>query len=293
MRISNINNMLENNYMGGEVEDFSRSNSQKRVEDHIFIPKNFIPEGLGDYTEEHRLELRTNGKLDDFLSDDEFELLFSGDFEKDLVFNAFYEMLENAKVVKVKFDKNNNKIYSRDIENFYKRLVCLYDATFEDVEKLGALSFLKGVVNVMNYISVEQLSELSAKQIMQLADTEDVRQIKEKYNSIINHRHTLNKDDFRLYVNMLENNHNFDNMKTARVLYNYISLIYNGNTALQDNVEYENYLNKMSEYSETSILKMRVSNILDLFGLSDTDFEIAKGTNEELLDSEGFGYCTL
>lgn len=295
MKISNFRKIINDNYMGGEVIDFSRSESTKEVEstDHLFIPKDFIPEGLGDYTEEHRLELSGKAKLEDFLSDDEYEVLFSGNFEKDLVFNAFYALLEEAKIVEIKFDKNNNKIYSSDIEDLYRHILCLYNDTFEDVEKLGALSYLKGIVNVMNYLSVEQLMDLSIHQITEIAEQKDARSVRETYNNIINKRHVLNKDDFKLYVNMLEDKHNYENMRTAKKMYEYISLMYNSNTTLQNNISYENYLNKMSEYSDRSIFKMRAMDIIRLFGLSDTNFEIAKDTSEEFSDSEGFGYCTI
>lgn len=295
MRISNLKKMMNENYMGGEVEDFSRSESTKKVDtpDYLLIPKNFIPEGLGDYTEEHRKELSGRAKLEDFLSDDEFEVLVDGNFEKDLVFNAFYESLEEANIVKIKFDKNGNKIYSSDIEDLYRHILCLYNDTFEDVEKLGALSFLKGIVNVMNYLSVEQLMDLSIHQITEIAEQSDARSVRETYNSIINKRHVLNKDDFKLYVNMLEDKHNYENMRTAKKTYEYISLMYNSNTTLQNNISYENYLNKMAEYSDRSIFKMRAIDILHLFGLSDTSFEIAKDTSSELNNSKGFGYCTI
>jgi hypothetical protein len=219
-----------------------------------------------------------NLELKDLLEDECEQIVMSSE-----LFNAF------------KANSKRKKYYrSEKIYNLFKYVVYLYNDTLLETENFGALTYLERISSLLDYIDTYSIIELSIDQLNLLLDLDDGDAIKEAYNSIQKKRYELTKKEFGLFTDMLKNVKSKINMKDAKKAYDYISLIYNSNTILQDNISYMDYLEAFSKISINSILTMRMYQIIEMFKIQ-INYE---NVNEEKkllndLTEKDFGLNTL
>ena len=165
----------------------------------------------------------------------------------------------------------------------------LYNDTIQENDKYGGLTYLEKISDCLDYLTIENITELSLGQINLLLDCENVKDVVKVYQKILTGRHSLDmKSDYKLYKELLKNNGNFDS-KLSKKVYTYISTLYNDNTILQDNVDYHSFLGKMATLNQENILSMRMYQFLDMFNLYNINHEAvneARGLINDLSDSK-------
>lgn len=213
--------------------------------------------------------------LQDLLADDQDQIVNSG-----VLFNAFNKEASG----KINYNP-------KDVEKLYAYSICLYNDTIEVFDKMDALSYMKGIVNCLDYLTASNLMELSLEQLNQVLESTDGESIKLCYMKIKNNRHLITEKDFNLYREMLKNNHN--RMTNKENVFSYIANIYNCNTILQDNVGYREYLSCISRFSKESILSMRMIDFLNVFNIQNINYETINESKMLINDIEGLCYGTL
>lgn len=133
----------------------------------------------------------------------------------------------------------------------------------------GALTFLSRLVESLDYLKPETLMELSLSKLNTILDNQDIDMEKE-YERIRNSRRTISKNDFRLYVRLLENNHNISN---AKEMFKYVSQIYNDNAIIQDNISIKDYLKEMATIKSKKLFSMRLFDITQRLSINDINFD--------------------
>ncbi len=213
--------------------------------------------------------------LQDLLADDQDQIVNS-----EVLFNAFIKEASG----KINYNP-------KDVKKLYTYSICLYNDTFEVYDKMDALSYMKGIVNCLDYITASNLMELSLEQLNQILENTDGESIKLCYMKIKNNRHLITEKDFKLYCEMLKNNHN--RMINKENVFSYIASIYNCNPILQDNVKYTEYLSCISRFSKESVLSMRMIDFLSIFNIQNVNYETINESKMLINDIEGLCYGTL
>lgn len=201
-------------------------------------------------------EKLTNVKLVDLLDDDLDQIIIS-----DELFNAFNMILKDK------------KYYSKkEVKRLFQHVIFLYNDT-QSEDKLGALTYIERITNLLDYIDCLSIMELSIEQLNQLLELEDDSLIEKTYKEIKRKRHKLSQKEFSLFMKMLKNTKSKIDTKEAKEVYKYISYIYNENTILQDNVDYMKYLETFAKINIKSIFNMRMYQILELFKIENINYE--------------------
>lgn len=221
-----------------------------------------------------------NLELSDLLDDECDQIVISPE-----LYNAFITSSKGRK----NFDKD--KIY-----RLFKHVIYLYNDTMQITDKYGNLTYLKKISNILDYLDITTIMELSIDQLNILLDMDDELSIKEAYNNIRINRHKLTESEFKIFLDMLSNTKSEKiNKSEAKKVYNYIATIYNENSILQDSIDYLDYLEVFSKLSINSILSMRMCEILELFEIHTINYE---NVNEEKklindLTNTNFGFDIL
>lgn len=227
-----------------------------------------------------RVELENdlfNFSLEDLLIDECEQIIIS-----DELFMAF------AKRSKGK------KYYSKKIYSLFKYVVYLYNDTNDWTNQFGALTYLTRISNVLDYLEISSIMELSIDQINMILDLENGEDIQKEYATIVSKRHTLTNEEFRIYVEMLKNN-TFGkvNKKDAKETYEYISSIYNNNPILQDNVGYLEFLDAFAKTNLKNITSLRMIQILDMFNIDNINYDNVNESKMLVNDLTNIGLNTL
>lgn len=133
----------------------------------------------------------------------------------------------------------------------------------------GALTFLSRLVESLDYLKPETLMELSLSKLNTILDNQDT-DIEKEYEKIRKNRRTISRNDFRLYVRLLENNHNISN---AKEMFKYVSQIYNDNAIIQDNISIKDYLKEMATIKSKKLFSMRLFDITQRLSINDINFD--------------------
>lgn len=198
--------------------------------------------------------------LKELIDDDSDQIIIST-----ALFNAF-----------VKSSKTRKNYDADKIKHLFKYVVYLYNDTIQVTEKYGGLTYLEKVCECLDYLTISNITELSLEQLNLLLDNNGGN-ILEIYLNIKEKRHSLDKEDYKIYSEMLKDNGNFKS-KVAKSTFNYLQAIYNENTILQDNVNYITFLKNMAKLNQESILSMRMYQFLEMFNLYNINHE---NVNEE------------
>lgn len=194
------------------------------------------------------------------------------------------------------FDKRSKgkKYYSKKIYSLFKYVVYLYNDTNDWTNQFGALTYLTKISNVLDYLEISSIMELSIDQINMILDLENGEDIQKKYTAIVNRRHKLTNEEFRIYIEMLKNN-TFSkvNKKDAKKAYEYISNIYNNNPILQDNVGYLEFLDTFAKVDLKSITSLRMFQILDMFNIDNINYDNVNESKMLVNDLTKLGLNTL
>lgn len=201
----------------------------------------------------------SNLELSDLLEDECDQIIISPE-----LFNAFVNYSKGKK----NFDRK--KTYS-----LFKYVVYLYNDTLQATSKYGNLTYLTRISNLLEYLEIQDIVELSMEQLNMLLDLEnDGTSIVTTYNSIKEKRHLLTEREFYFFVDMLRGvkSEKVDT-KELRKVYVYIARIYNENPIIQDNVNYMDYLETFSKSNIQSITSLRMCQILELLKIQDINYE--------------------
>lgn len=143
----------------------------------------------------------------------------------------------------------------------------------------GKLTYLKKISNLLDYLSISNIIELSIDQLNLLLDLDDGNAIKKEYTKIKSSRYKLSEKDLELFIDMVQNTKSKKiNVKETTKVFKFISSIYNANPILQDNVNYMDYLETFSKLNLKAIFNMRMYEILDIFKIRSISYE---NINEE------------
>lgn len=212
----------------------------------------------------------------------EMRYLIDDDVNQIIMSPALFNAFKNS-------SKNKKNYNESSIKNLFKYIVLLYNDTIQENDKYGGLTYLEKISDCLDYLTIENITELSLGQINLLLDCENVKDVVKVYQKILTGRHSLDmKSDYKLYKELLKNNGNFDS-KLSKKVYTYISTLYNDNTILQDNVDYHSFLGKMAILNQENILSMRMYQFLDMFNLYNINHEAvneARGLINDLSDSK-------
>lgn len=212
----------------------------------------------------------------------EMRYLIDDDVNQIIMSPALFNAFKNS-------SKNKKNYNESSIKNLFKYIVLLYNDTIQENDKYGGLTYLEKISDCLDYLTIENITELSLGQINLLLDCENVKDVVKVYQKILTGRHSLDmKSDYKLYKELLKNNGNFDS-KLSKKVYTYISTLYNDNTILQDNVDYHSFLGKMATLNQENILSMRMYQFLDMFNLYNINHEAvneARGLINDLSDSK-------
>ncbi len=212
----------------------------------------------------------------------EMRYLIDDDVNQIIMSPALFNAFKNS-------SKNKKNYNESSIKNLFKYVVLLYNDTIQENDKYGGLTYLEKISDCLDYLTIENITELSLGQINLLLDCENVKDVVKVYQKILTGRHSLDmKSDYKLYKELLKNNGNFDS-KLSKKVYTYISTLYNDNTILQDNVDYHSFLGKMATLNQENILSMRMYQFLDMFNLYNINHEAvneARGLINDLSDSK-------
>lgn len=163
---------------------------------------------------------------------------------------------------------NRKKYYDeKKIEGLFKYVVYLYNCSFQEQDKYGALSYLTRISNLLDYIPISGITELSFEQLNELLDQENGDNIINCYSTIKRSRHLLTSKEYSIFEDKLRNTKVKVRVKEAKKVYDYISQIYNNNTILQDNINYKDYLDAFSKVNLKYALSMRMYQIIDMFNI--------------------------
>lgn len=135
------------------------------------------------------------------------------------------------------------------------------------IPSFGALTYLSRVAESLDYLKPETLMELSLSKLNSVLDNEDVKQ---EYRKIKKKRHSISDKDFAKYLRFLEDN---KNIEKATEMFEYISQLYNDNAALMDNINFVDYLKRMSAIKAKTLFSMRLYDITQLLDITDVNFE--------------------
>ena len=212
----------------------------------------------------------------------EMRYLIDDDVNQIIMSPALFNAFKNS-------SKNKKNYNESSIKNLFNYVVLLYNDTIQENDKYGGLTYLEKISDCLDYLTIENITELSLGQINLLLDCENVKDVVKVYQKILTGRHSLDmKSDYKLYKELLKNNGNFDS-KLSKKVYTYISTLYNDNTILQDNVDYHSFLGKMATLNQENILSMRMYQFLDMFNLYNINHEAvneARGLINDLSDSK-------
>lgn len=212
----------------------------------------------------------------------EMRYLIDDDVNQIIMSPALFNAFKNS-------SKNKKNYNESSIKNLFKYVVLLYNDTIQENDKYGGLTYLEKISDCLDYLTIENITELSLGQINLLLDCENVKDVVKVYQKILTGRHSLDmKSDYKLYKELLKNNGNFDS-KLSKKVYTYISTLYNDNTILQDNVDYHSFLGKIATLNQENILSMRMYQFLDMFNLYNINHEAvneARGLINDLSDSK-------
>lgn len=227
-----------------------------------------------------RVELENdlfNFSLEDLLIDECEQIIIS-----DELFMAFNKRSKGKKYY-------NKKIYS-----LFKYVVYIYNETNDWTNQFGALTYLTKISDVLDYLEISSIMELSISQINMILDLENGKDIQKEYDTIINRRHKLTNEEFRIFTEMLKNN-TFGkvNKKDAKESYNYISTIYNNNPILQDNVGYLEFLDVFAKTNLKNITSLRMIQILDMFNIDNINYDNVNESKMLVNDLTNIGLDTL
>lgn len=186
------------------------------------------------------------------------------------------------------------KYYSKKIYSLFEYVVYLYNDTNDWTNQFGALTYLTKISNVLDYLEISSIMELSIDQINMILDLENGEDIKKEYATIVNKRHKLTNEEFRIYFEMLKNN-TFSkvNKKDAKKSYEYISSIYNNNPILQDNVGYLEFLDTFAKVDLKNITSLRMFQILDMFNIDNINYDNVNESKMLVNDLTKLGLNTL
>ena len=205
----------------------------------------------------------TNLSLVDLLDDEDEQIILSKE-----LFNAFIIASRGKK------NYNDKKIY-----DLFKNVVFLYNDTIQSTDKFGALTYLQRIANLLDYLEISNIMELSIEQLNKILEIEDVNLIQKTYEDIKKKRYKLTSREFNTFMRMLKNSKsNKIDVQEAKNVYKYISNIYNENPILQDNVNYIKFLEKFSKINTKTIISMRMYQILEVFEIQNIIYE---NVNEE------------
>ena len=205
----------------------------------------------------------TNLKLVDLLDNEDEQIVLSKE-----LFNAFVTASEGKK------NYSDKKIY-----DLFKNVVFLYNDTIQSTDKFGALTYLQKIADLLDYLEVSNIMELSIEQLNKLLEIEDVNLIQKTYENIKTSRYKLTSKEFNIFMKMLKDSKsNKIDVQEAKNVYKYISNIYNENPILQDNINHIEYLEKFSKINIKTILSMRMYQILEVFEIQNIVYE---NINEE------------
>ena len=171
-------------------------------------------------------------------------------------------------VMMEKFDAEaqGKKFYNeKAIKKFFRKIAETYNMELDTTKKYGALTHLKKVVNLLDYLSMGEIESLSLETLNILLDAESGNEILSTYRNILESRKQITNEHLRKFVEMLEDERVKLKKSEVNRYFNYISSLYNADTVLQDNVSIENYLRAFAKISLEKALKMRFSEIYDLF----------------------------
>lgn len=186
------------------------------------------------------------------------------------------------------------KYYSKKIYSLFEYVVYLYNDTNDWTNQFGALTYLTKISNVLDYLEISSIMELSLAQINMILDLEKGEDIKKEYAAIVSRRHKLTNGEFRIYVEMLKNNAlKKVGKKDAKKSYNYISSIYNNNPILQDNVGYLKFLDTFAKMDFKQITSLRMIQILDIFSIEDINYNNVNESKMLVNDLANIGLNTL
>ena len=200
----------------------------------------------------------TNLSLVDLLDDEDEQIILSKE-----LFNAFIIASRGKK------NYNDKKIY-----DLFKNVVFLYNDTIQSTDKFGALTYLQRIANLLDYLEISNIMELSIEQLNKILEIEDVNLIQKTYEDIKKKRYKLTFREFNTFMRMLKNSKsNKIDVQEAKNVYKYISNIYNENPILQDNINYIEYLEKFSKINTKTIASMRMYQILEVFKIQNIIYE--------------------
>ena len=202
----------------------------------------------------------------------EMRYLIDDDVNQIIMSPALFNAFKNS-------SKNKKNYNESSIKNLFKYVVLLYNDTIQENDKYGGLTYLEKISDCLDYLTIENITELSLGQINLLLDCENVKDVVKVYQKILTGRHSLDmKSDYKLYKELLKNNGNFDS-KLSKKVYTYISTLYNDNS----------FLGKMATLNQENILSMRMYQFLDMFNLYNINHEAvneARGLINDLSDSK-------
>lgn len=205
----------------------------------------------------------TNLSLVDLLDDEDEQIILSKE-----LFNAFVIASRGKK------NYSDKKIY-----DLFKNVVFLYNDTIQSTDKFGALTYLQKIANLLDYLEISNIMELSIEQLNKILEIEDVNLIQQTYENIKTNRYKLTSKEFNTFMRMLnDSKSNKIDVQEAKNVYKYISNIYNENPILQDNINYIEYLEKFSKINTKTIASMRMYQILEVFKIQNIIYE---NINEE------------
>ncbi len=114
----------------------------------ITMGKNFLKDNLSSKLGGAKIQLM------DLLDDDSYQIIMSKN-----LFNSF----DNS--------SKNKKYYDKEVSLLlFRYVIFLYNDTIECVKKYGSLTYLERIINCLDYITPQQIMELSLQSLNSILD---------------------------------------------------------------------------------------------------------------------------